>query len=270
MFIESPCIFPFVQIVVKSNGSLYFCSDQHLCIGNLFDNNFDDIWFSESADEVRLSLTREVLYANCDSKSCPLYSKKLYGKKFEYGEYPAVLIIDADLPDDLLLKLAHLSSSLAKLILVGDASESFNNLISIFSNPDLHVTIETSGILNVQDWLAVQNSIIKFHIDYVKSPLKDFYEFSRVRNKATQKLFLKNTVKNLNTYESLGIIHLAREAKADGVEFTRCVDLEANQDNCGLLFNLEQSILEESKKLGVECFFKAPLDDGLFNNLVIL
>lgn len=255
MFASTICSFPFTQVLLRSNGDLFFCNHQKQSFGNLFESNFDDLWFGDTADEIRLSLTNQKFHINCQVFDCPFHEKIL--NKIEYSEYPVVLIIDNDEKTaDLIPKLNHLS--LIKLVLLNPYEFSLRlNFESIEA-----VTLD---YLNVLQWLEFPKSKITFCIDYVGSKLTDLYEFSQKRNKS-QKLVVKHFVKDLNTHANLGIVHIAKDTKADYVEFE--TSMVVNQENCGLLFKLQQEIIAECEKLQVPCRCP-PLDKGLYSSVIL-
>jgi hypothetical protein len=260
MFVKTICRHPFLQVLLKSNGDLMFCEHQEKSFGNLTDSSFDDLWFGELADEIRVAVIDGNKHANCLVKDCPILK---FVDKIEYGEYPAVLVLEGA---DYASKIVHLIPSLARLTITYQL-DSFQILddLKIERNPQLMIEANVGEKLNLR-WLEVPNSTITFNINYY-SKLTDLYLFSKER-KRDQKLIVKHKIQNLNLYESLGIVHIAKEVKADSVEFDS--DLEIGPENCGLYFKLQQDIIEECLKLNVFFSFVKPLDRGLFSSLVIL
>ena len=260
MFVKTICRHPFLQVLLKSNGDLMFCEHQEKSFGNLAGSSFDDLWFGELADEIRVAVIDGNKHANCLVKDCPVLK---FVDKIEYGEYPAVLVLEGA---DYVSKIVHLIPSLARLTITHQL-DSFQILddLKIERNPQLMIEANVGEKLNFR-WLEITNSIITFNINY-HSKLTDLYVFFRER-KRDKKLIVKHKIQNLNPYESLGVVHIAKEVKADSVEFDS--DLDVNPENCGLYFKLQQDIIEECLKLNVFFNFVKPLDRGLFSSLVIL
>ncbi len=62
---------------------------------------------------------------------------------------------------------------------------------------------------------------------------------------------------NMNLYESMGIIHIAKDVKADFVEFD--CDVEATVENCGFLFKMQQELIASCLELKMPFNFVKPL-----------
>lgn len=262
MFVNTSCELPFIQALIKSNGDVLFCSHQTEKIGNLASHNFDEIWFGELADLVRLSLIEESKHLNCCVKTCPVSEFVL--KKIEYGEYPAILTIESSEGIELYLpKIQHLVLSISKLILKG--SLDFNHILNLLKVKDkIIVEIFVKEKLDVVAWSDIPKSKITFDIDY-SSNLTDLYQFGRIRTKE-QILVVKHVIKNMNLYESMGIVHIAKDVKADFVEFD--CDVESTVENCGSLFKMQQELIACCLELKVAVNFMKPLDDGMFQKLI--
>src|SRR5574343_2081159 len=65
-------------------------------IGNILEQNFDDIWLSNLAEEIRQETLDGNLHKKCQCPGCPyLPLKKPYPKQnVVYNEYPTFLEID--------------------------------------------------------------------------------------------------------------------------------------------------------------------------------
>lgn len=114
MFIDGFCAYPFVRVRVTCEGNVAFCCFQRppdpsygvthnkdftlksAYLGNVFEQNFDDIWFGELADEVREQTTAGDLHPLCQVPGCPFFSAKkpYHMEQITYGEYPSFLEID--------------------------------------------------------------------------------------------------------------------------------------------------------------------------------
>lgn len=91
MHVNSICHYPFDTVRVSSDGSVYTCEYQREPIGNLFQSSFEDIWFSEKAENIRQNLV-DAKYADICCVDCPFYSANQKSKQsVGYSEYPAVL-----------------------------------------------------------------------------------------------------------------------------------------------------------------------------------
>lgn len=65
-------------------------------IGNVLENTFDEIWFSDLAEEIRLETQQGRLHKLCQVPGCPYLTQNLpYAKqRITYNEYPNFLEID--------------------------------------------------------------------------------------------------------------------------------------------------------------------------------
>ena len=99
MKIKSYCEKPLVRFRVDCEGNASFCHHQNPegglnpYIGNLLEDDFEQIWFGEIADEVRHSVLNDSKHAKCSVTGCPFNSPF---QKFDvvYNEYPTHLEID--------------------------------------------------------------------------------------------------------------------------------------------------------------------------------
>jgi len=104
MDIKAFCSYPFNRVRVTAEGNVAMCcfqrqdplSDESPYIGNLLNDTFDDIWYSEVAEEIRRSTLDGVLHKKCNSPGCPFYPlKSPYPvQDVVYNEYPTFLEID--------------------------------------------------------------------------------------------------------------------------------------------------------------------------------
>jgi MoaA/NifB/PqqE/SkfB family radical SAM enzyme len=105
MQIDSFCSFPFNRIRLTSEGNVSFCCFQRpnplepknkAYLGNVLENTFDEIWFSDLCEEIRMQTLQGNLHKKCQCPGCPfLNSKKPYPvNNIVYNEYPNFLEID--------------------------------------------------------------------------------------------------------------------------------------------------------------------------------
>jgi hypothetical protein len=105
MWIEAFCDMPFNRVRVTAQGDVAMCcwmrpgpfqNSEDIHLGNLLKNKFDDIWFGEAAEKVRLDTKDGILSERCRCPGCPFLSlKPPYPKQnIVYGEYPVFLEID--------------------------------------------------------------------------------------------------------------------------------------------------------------------------------
>lgn len=73
---EFKCRFPFSFANIEPSGSLHLCCPGYgfNYLGNILNNNLEDLWYSNRAKLFRLSIINKT-YAFCDRKTCP-YLKK--------------------------------------------------------------------------------------------------------------------------------------------------------------------------------------------------
>jgi molybdenum cofactor biosynthesis enzyme MoaA len=104
MEIDVFCSYPFTRCRVTSEGHVAMCcfqrpdplSDESPYIGNLLEQSFDEIWFGERAEQIRLDTTQGVLSKRCQVPGCPVLTMKQPYKTSNtiYNEYPIFLEID--------------------------------------------------------------------------------------------------------------------------------------------------------------------------------
>lgn len=91
------CSKPFNNIKVASDGNLNSCCHQNdNFLGNLFDNSFDELWFSELAEEIRTETLKGQLHTMCDTKECPYQyvDRKFVSHESNANGYPNHLEFD--------------------------------------------------------------------------------------------------------------------------------------------------------------------------------
>jgi MoaA/NifB/PqqE/SkfB family radical SAM enzyme len=105
MLIDTFCEFPFNRCRITCEGWVSFCCfmrpdplfpEKDFYLGNLLENNFDEIWFGEIAEEIRKDTIEGNLHKKCQCPGCPYYSisKPYIVKECVYNEYPTFLEID--------------------------------------------------------------------------------------------------------------------------------------------------------------------------------
>ena len=105
MWIEAFCDMPFNRCRITAEGNVAMCCFQRpdplrperdAYLGNLLNNTFDEIWFGEDAEKIRLDTRDGILSNKCKCPGCPyMSSRHPYPKKnIVYNEYPVFLEID--------------------------------------------------------------------------------------------------------------------------------------------------------------------------------
>lgn len=64
------CVKPFNNVYLASDGEVWPCGWMHYVIGNLYEQNLDEIWHSEAAEQARKSIL-DGSFAFCRKTSCP-------------------------------------------------------------------------------------------------------------------------------------------------------------------------------------------------------
>lgn len=105
MWIESFCEFPFNRIRVTAEGNVSMCcfqrpdpleSEANAYLGNILDQTFDEIWFSDLCEDIRRETREGRLHKQCQCPGCPVLSlnKPYPTEHVVYNEYPNFLEID--------------------------------------------------------------------------------------------------------------------------------------------------------------------------------
>lgn len=105
MWGDAFCQFPFNRLRITAEGWVSFCCfmrpdplfpEEDAYIGNLLQNTFDEIWFGDVAEKIRMDVLRGDLHKKCQCPGCPyLPLHKPYPiQNFIYNEYPNFLEID--------------------------------------------------------------------------------------------------------------------------------------------------------------------------------
>ena len=77
---EHICTLPFETFEVGSNGDVYCCCpnwNNFYSIGNIFSDNYEEIWNSERVKELRKKILNKD-YSLCDKNSCPYCKRQLF------------------------------------------------------------------------------------------------------------------------------------------------------------------------------------------------
>lgn len=102
--------------------------------------------------------------------------------------------------------------------------------------------------------------------------LENLYAFSKERTKGKHFLRLHNNINVINVHEVIGMVHIAKKADVEYVEFSPTdgfnTNILVNETNCGLFRKAQRDIIDECKKLGIKYNFIRPLDMGLMDQLV--
>lgn len=104
MELEAFCGHPFTRVRVTAEGNVAMCcfqrqdplSMESAYLGNLRTSSFDEIWFSDLAEEIRQDTADGNLHKKCNVPGCPFISmRRPYPKStITYNEYPNFLEID--------------------------------------------------------------------------------------------------------------------------------------------------------------------------------
>ena len=109
-------------------------------------------------------------------------------------------------------------------------------------------------------------------LDCFDKVLENLYAYAAERDKGRQYLRIHNNINMLNVHEVVGMVQIAKNADVNNVEFNPTNGFNhkilVNEANCGLFARAQEQIIEESKRLGVQCTFIRPLDMGLLDQLV--
>ena len=103
MEIKIFCDYPLTRARITAEGDVSFCSfmrpsstKPEAYLGNVLNQTFDEVWFSDRAEEIRESTLDGNLHPQCHCPGCPfLCQKPPYSLKHTiYNEYPTCLEID--------------------------------------------------------------------------------------------------------------------------------------------------------------------------------
>lgn len=105
MEVKAFCPYPFNRLRLTSEGNASFCcfmrpdplkNEEDAYIGNVLNNNFDEVWYGKHAEAIRQSTFDGVLHPKCQCPGCPFQSMNVPYPTEEiiYNEYPNFLEID--------------------------------------------------------------------------------------------------------------------------------------------------------------------------------
>jgi MoaA/NifB/PqqE/SkfB family radical SAM enzyme len=139
----------------------------------------------------------------------------------------------------------------------------------------INITTVTNGTIltkqRIERWLEYPNSCVTFSLDastpetFKKIRILDAYEkivdnliiIASLRT-PTQRLKIHNNINTLNVREVVGMVELAALVKVDALEFNPTYftpDIEVNAGNAYLFKEAQQSIIDASRRLGVNVYF---------------
>jgi MoaA/NifB/PqqE/SkfB family radical SAM enzyme len=296
--LEAFCAYPFTRVRVTAEGEISFCGYQTQFLGNILKQNFDDIWFNETADEVRDSTRGGVLHERCGTVGCPY--RNLVGlkpKKFGYGEYPSTLEIElGEIPNEKIYgRLVHLMPSLGQIDVRGaepfeqgrleglldhlrfDAHKHIRFVVT--TSTPLDEVQRTRYVRRVPDSMTVCRldaasssifQIIHPNRSFEKT-LDAYHKLCEVRSRGRQVVAIRNRVNVNNLREAPVLVELCYKLGADLIEFEPDEGpLGPTLENCGEFQQAERFIREEGWRLKVGCVILKPLDNGLTDELVKL
>lgn len=200
---------------------------------------------------------------------------------------------------EVLPKITHLLPNLCQIVFRGDAEPFFkvssdrHLLFEILKALEfdgyahqiaLHITTNGALLNRVvrQEYVnAAPHSMTCFSLDaatpktYQRIRILDcfieivnnLFEFSAERTRERQFLKVHCSINLLNLHEVIGMVHIARQAQADEIEFVPTWGFNrqilVNKQNCGLFAKAEQEIISECQKIGLAYRFVQPLDLGM-------
>ena len=109
-------------------------------------------------------------------------------------------------------------------------------------------------------------------MDCFDKVLENMYAFNKERVRPRQFLRIHNNINIMNVNEVVGMVHIAKKADAEYVEFNPTngfnYKIFVNEQNCGLFSKAQQDIIDECKKLNQPYNFIRDLDLGMTERLV--
>jgi molybdenum cofactor biosynthesis enzyme MoaA len=88
------CSYPFVRVRITAEGNMAMCCFQRdKYIGNLLEDTFDNVWFGELAEAVRIDTIEGKLHPLCQVAGCPHLNVRT-PQHVIFSEYPSFLEID--------------------------------------------------------------------------------------------------------------------------------------------------------------------------------
>lgn len=106
------CNRPFAYAYLGDKGEVWPCGWMHYCIGNLYEQNIDEIWHSEAADKARQSIV-DGTFAFCRKTSCPFCERgeleDLPKAEIRRRAIPAELPLVVNMANDHICNIAYTS-----------------------------------------------------------------------------------------------------------------------------------------------------------------
>lgn len=91
------CEKPFKSVYLAPNGEVWPCGWMHCIIGNIYEQDLDEIWHSEAAEQARKSI-KNGSFAFCREISCPFCER---GELLNLSEQEISNYVPLDLPEDI-------------------------------------------------------------------------------------------------------------------------------------------------------------------------
>jgi MoaA/NifB/PqqE/SkfB family radical SAM enzyme len=102
--------------------------------------------------------------------------------------------------------------------------------------------------------------------------LSNLYDFAAERVQKRQFLRVSNNINMMNIHEVIGMVHIAKKANAEFVEFNATDGFNhlilANMKNCLKFAKAQEDIVTECEKIALPYSFVRPLDMGLSHQLM--
>jgi radical SAM protein with 4Fe4S-binding SPASM domain len=96
--IKSFCKLPWTRMKIHYNGDVSMCCHQsYFRLGNILEQDWQEIWFSPKADEIRKTTSQNQLHENCKKIECPFFYANLNNTQlFEINDngYPSEIEFD--------------------------------------------------------------------------------------------------------------------------------------------------------------------------------
>lgn len=282
MEIDTFCAYPLNKLRINEQGKLSFCCHMDRCgstLGDLNEAIFDDIWFSDQAEEVRLTTLQERrLHRLCQCPTCPFVTAPppYSTARVIYNEYPNSLELVVSESDRvaylaLLEKISHLTPNLYELRFEGHAEPFQDDLLFAalgklrFSQhaSQIWVFLTTNGVSltseNITRYIScVPHSVTAFRINSRRSAaINNLATFNLYRHPKKQfsQVLVELTEQNLE--DAVSLVETVSKARSGFVfEFaSRAV----TPQNYGRFLKVQYDLFEECKRWGISCQCLQPL-----------
>ncbi len=169
--VMKPCIIPFKRLTVEYDGNVSFCCpayNNNYFIGNIFKDEFEDMWFGQKAQEFRKSIL-DGSYKYCNLDICASYlnndTTEVVYPKFVNLNYSRacnvrcitcrdkILTDDNDYLDKFMDKFLKICSNVEVFYLIGGGevfvSNHFKKLVNLLvkQTPNVKFILHTNGLL---------------------------------------------------------------------------------------------------------------------------